>query len=201
MNVSSLPVPLRASVAGFRRFTVDEYHRLTQQGLLTEDDNLELLEGLLVLKLARNPPHDGTIQLVEESLKRGLPPGWCVRIQSAVTLAESEPEPDLVVARGNTRAFLNQHPGPADVGLVIEVADSSLPSDRTDKVRIYARNRLPVYWIVNVTDRQVEVYEQPSGPTAAPDYGTRHTYHPGDAVPLSLDGQILASIPVADLLA
>jgi Uma2 family endonuclease len=200
MNVGNITMPLRATMAGFRRFTVDEYHWLTERGFLTEDDNLELLEGYLVMKMARNPPHDGSIQLVEDALKQSAPRGWCVRIQMAVTLADSEPEPDLVVARGDKRTYLTRHPTQADVGLVVEVADSSLPSDRTDKVRIYARAGLSVYWIVNVTDGQVEVYEQPSGPTATPDYGTRHTYRPGDTVPFALDGQPVAQIPVTELL-
>jgi Uma2 family endonuclease len=187
-------------MAGFHRFTVDEYHKLIEIGLLTEDDNLELLEGYLVQKMSRNPPHDGTLQLVIDALAPHLSAGWCLRQQSAVTMTDSEPEPDVAVVRGDKRSYLTHHPGPADVGLVVEVAETTLPSDRTDKLRIYARAGIPVYWIVNLTDRQVEVYGQPSGPTANPDYATRQTYKPGDGVPVVLDGQPVGNVPAAELL-
>src|SRR5437868_1719456 len=118
-------LPLLGTLAGFRRFSVDEYHRLTELGILTEDDNLELIEGYLVLKMARNPPHDGTIHRALKRLARVLPTGWDVRIQSAITLAESEPEPDLAVVRDDPAGYTTRHPGAADVGLVIEVADST----------------------------------------------------------------------------
>jgi Uma2 family endonuclease len=187
-------------MAGFHRFTVDEYHKLIEIGLLTEDDNLELLEGYLVQKMSRNPPHDSSLHACLMALLAAVPDGWIVRPQSAVTLAGSEPEPDLAVVRRDADRYRTRHPGPTDVGLVVEVAESTLPSDRTDKLRIYARAGLPVYWIVNLTDRQVEVYGQPSGPTANPDYATRQTYKPGDGVPVALGGQPVGTVPVAELL-
>ncbi len=193
-------LPLLGTQAGFRRFSVPEYHRLTEIGVLTEDDNLELIEGYLVLKMSRNPPHDGTIQLVSDTTGSALPAGWCVRIQSAVTLADSEPEPDIVVARGTKRTYLVCHPGPADIGTLIEVADSTLAGDRLDKGRIYARAKVPIYWIVNLIDRQIEVHEQPSGPTAAPAYAKVTTYRIGDQIPLVLDGNPVANFAVQDLL-
>jgi hypothetical protein len=87
----TVTLPLLGMQAGFRRFSVAEYHRLSEIGVLTEDDNLELLEGYLVLKLARNPPHDGTMHQVLDVLTSHLTPGWKIRIQSAITLADSEP--------------------------------------------------------------------------------------------------------------
>ncbi len=187
-------------MAGFRRFTVAEYHKLIEVGVLTENDDLELLDGYLVEKMSRNPPHDGTIQLVEDAVRALLPTGWCVRVQSAVTLSRSEPEPDLTVASGDKRSYLSRHPGAAEVGLVIEVSDSSLDSDRDDKIPIYARDGIAVYWIVNLVNRQIEVYEQPSGTSPSPTYGSRHTYKPGDAIPVALGGANLGTIPVDDLL-
>src|SRR5882762_3647803 len=84
-----------------RRFTVAVYHRMIDVGLLTEDEPVELLEGWIVPKMPRNPPHDGTIQRINKRLGRCLPPGWDLRVQSAVTTADSEPEPDLAVVRGD----------------------------------------------------------------------------------------------------
>lgn len=193
-------LPYQARMAGFRHFSVAEYHKLIQLGILTENDNLELLEGCLVHKMSRNPPHDAAIQLLQESLSRALPAGWSLRIQCAVTLTTSEPEPDVAVVRGNARTYATRHPAAADIGLVIEVADSTLPGDRDDKGRIYARAGIPFYWIVNIVDRQVELYTAPSGPTADPKYGQRTDYRDPDAVPLVLDGATVARLPVTELL-
>src|SRR5579872_4886321 len=113
-------------MAGFRRFSVAEYHRLIELGILTEDDNLELLEGYLVHKMARNPPHDGTMHQVLDVLGAHLPVGWKARTQSALTLSDSEPEPDLAVVRKDANGYRTRHPSPADAGLLIEVSDSTL---------------------------------------------------------------------------
>jgi Uma2 family endonuclease len=187
-------------MAGFRRFSVAEYHRLIQLGILTEDDNLELLEGYLVHKMSRNPPHDGTIQKVMKHLLRALAPGWELRVQCAITLRDSEPEPDIAVVRGDENTYLTRHPLPADAGLLIEVADTTLDGDRTDKGRIYARAGIVCYWIVNLNDRQIEVYTLPSGGTADPSFAQRVDYRNGDTLPLILDGVTIASLAVRDLL-
>ncbi len=168
--------------------------------MLTENDNLELLDGYLVHKMSKNPPHEGCIDLASDLLITHKPPGWMVRVQEAVVLTTSEPEPDLVVARGNRRSYLARHPIGADLGLVVEVADSSLLSDRDDKGPIYARAGIPCYWIINLQDRQIEVYTSPSGPTSSPTYAHRQDYRPGDSVPFVLDGQTVVSIPAQELL-
>jgi Uma2 family endonuclease len=193
-------LPLLGTMAGFRRFSVPEYHKLIEIGVLTEDDNLELIEGYLVLKMARNPPHDRTIQRLNRRLLAALPAGWDLRIQSAVTLVESEPEPDVAIVRGDDSLYAIRHPQPNDIGALIEVADSTLPGDRADKGRIYARANVPTYWIVNLTERQIEVYEQPSGPTGAPAYAKTTLFRPGDAISLLLDGSNVATFAVSDLL-
>jgi Uma2 family endonuclease len=200
MTTLTTPLPWQGMNAGFRRFSVAEYHKLIELGILTEDDNLELLEGYLVHKMSRNPPHDVTLDLIQETLPRLLPAGWRLRSQSAITLATSEPEPDGAIVRGNARTYTVRHPGPADIGVVIEVADSTLDGDRLDKGRIYARDGIPCYWIINLVDRQIEVYTAPSGATATPAYAQRQDYHAGDDATLSLDGATVATIAVTDLL-
>jgi Uma2 family endonuclease len=186
--------------ASFPRFSVARYQRMIESGILTSEDKVELLENWVVLKMPRNPPHDGTIELVDEVLRPFIPAGWRLRVQLSLVLSDSQPEPDFAVVRGNARAYMVHHPTPADTGLIIEVADSSLLRDQRDKTRIYARANIPVYWIVNLVDRRVEVYTQPSGPVAVPAYGAFQTFQPGDAVPLVLDGVTVGNVPVADLL-
>lgn len=183
-----------------RKVSVDEYHSMIAAGILTEDEPVELLEGQMVIKMPRDPSHDGTLDLIEGALGPLLPAGWFLRIQKAITLGESEPEPDIAVVRGDRRAFLQSHPIPRDVGMIVEVANTSLDRDTLDKTRIYARSGIPVYWVVNLPDRRVEVYSQPSGPAVAPSYGRKEEYRPGADVPVVLDGQVVAALPVAGLL-
>jgi Uma2 family endonuclease len=200
MTMLPIDLPLQGTMAGFRRFTVAEYHKLIEIGILTEDDNLELLEGYLVHKMTRNPPHDATLQLIQQTLPQLLPARWCLRLQSAITLGTSEPEPDGAIVRGGARSYSSRHPGPTDVDLVIEVADATLAGDRVDKGRIYAQAGIPCYWIINLADRQIEVYTVPSGATGTPAYTQRQDYHVADDVPLTLDGMTVGSLPVRELL-
>jgi Uma2 family endonuclease len=200
MSARTFNLPILGTMAGFRRFTVAEYHRLTETGILTEDDNLELLNGYLVHKMARNPPHDGTVQRLRKRLEKVLPAGWEIRVQSAVTLSESEPEPDIAVVRTDVDEYMKRHPNRAEIGLLVEVSDSTLLGDRADKGAIYARDGIECYWIVNLVQRQVEVYTLPSGPTAAPNYAQQQDYLPGDTVSLILNGILVANIPIQELL-
>jgi hypothetical protein len=186
--------------ASIARFSVARYQKMIETGILTSEDKVELLENYVVLKMPRNPLHDSALQGMLRPLLRSLPPSWDLRIQSAITLVDSQPEPDFAVVRGSAVDYQNHHPGSADIGLVIEVADSSLLRDQRDKTRIYARGGILCYWIVNLVDGRIEVYSQPSGPTTVPAYGAFQVYQPGDAIPLVLAGATVGSIPVADLL-
>lgn len=186
--------------ASWPRFSVAKYQRMIEAGILTPEDKVELLENYVVLKMPRNPPLDGTLHVIGKRLPRWIPDGWELRSQLTVVLPDSQPEPDFAIVRGDELTYLARHPTSTDVGLLIEVADSSLLRDQRDKTRIYARAAIPVYWIVNLVDRRVEVYTQPSGPTAVPAYGAFQVYQPGDDVPLTLDGTPVASVPAADLL-
>jgi Uma2 family endonuclease len=199
MTPTAKPVTygLDASIA---RFSVARYQKMVETGILTAEDKVELLENYVVLKMPRNPLHDSTIQRLLRPLLRALPANWDLRVQSAVALTDSQPEPDFALVRGSFTNYETHHPGSAEVGLVIEVADSSLLRDQHDKTRIYARGGIACYWIVNLVDKRIEVYTHPSGPTAVPAYGTFHIYQPGDAIPLVLDGITAATLPVADLL-
>ncbi len=143
------------------RFSVANYHRMIEAGVFADDDRVELLEGYIVSKMPHNPAHDGIISILLRRLWTRLPDDWIVRVQSAITLANSETEPNLAVVRGPERRYLATHPTPKDIALVVEVADSSLAQDRTIKARLYARARIPEYWIVNLPEARVEVYTRP----------------------------------------
>ena len=108
------------------RFSVDQYHAMIRTGILTEDDPVELLGGWLVTKRPKSPRRSGVTRLIRQALESILPPGWHVDTQEPLTTIDSEPEPDVMVVRGETRHYLDRHPSPQDVALVVEVADSSL---------------------------------------------------------------------------
>jgi hypothetical protein len=183
-----------------RRFTVDEYHRMGEAGVLTEDDRVELLEGWIVSKMIHNPRHDATIDHVHEVMRRRLPRKWRIRIQSAITTGDSEPEPDLAIVPGPPSLYALHHPLAKDVALAIEVADTSLDHDRGLKSRLYARGRVPIYWIINLVDRVVEVHENPSGSGGRAAYKSRQFYRLKQSVPLVLERGELAKIPVKALI-
>jgi Uma2 family endonuclease len=165
------------------RLSLEQYHDMIRADILTEDDPVELLEGWLVAKLRKKPPHRIATGSTRDALAARLPDGWFVDDQEPITLEDSEPEPDNTVVRGARRDYQDRHPGAADVGVVVEVADTSLARDRGWKKQIYARARIPVYWMVNLIDRQVEVYTDPSGPAAEPDYARHQDYAVGETIP------------------
>jgi Uma2 family endonuclease len=193
----STPLPISAIVGGVHRFTVDEYHRLIQMGILTEDTPVELLEGYLVATMPRNPPHDSTIQKLNRIFARSVPEGWEYRCQCAITIDESEPEPDFAVVLDHD--YSTSHPAPNEIALVVEVSAPSLLTDQTDKQRIYAAG-IPVYWLINLPDQQVEVYSSPDTSASPPVYRQRNIIPNTGQLEIILDGNLIASIPVADLL-
>lgn len=189
-----------AALSTFRRITVAEYHELIRLNFLTTEDRLELIDGYMVNKMPQNDPRASTVDRLDEDLKVRVLAGWRVRTQLPITLANSESEPDAAVVRGDRRTYDHRHPTGSDFGVVVEVADSSLRFDRVIKLPLYAAACIPEYWIVNLIDRQVEVYTDPDPAADPPAYRTRTDYAPGQDVPLVLDRQTVASIPVADLL-
>lgn len=182
------------------QLTVDQYHRMIESGVLTDEDRVELLEGYIVPKMPHNPPHDVTIDKAQDALRRGLPVGWRLRIQSAITTSDSEPEPDFAIVPCPAERYLAHHPYPEDIATLIEVADTTLQRDRGDKGQLYARAGIAIYWIINLQDRQVEVYTDPTGPGPTPCYRQRQDFGVNDSVPLVIGGQVVAMVPVADLL-
>jgi Uma2 family endonuclease len=182
------------------RLSVAQYHAMARAGILEEDAPVELLEGWLVQKMTKHRPHVLATELVRRALQRLIPPGWHVAHQDPITVVDSEPEPDLAIVRGDVLDYQTQHPGPADVALVVKVAESSLRTDRGPKKRVYARARIPVYWIVNLKKRQIEVYTEPASTPKTADYRQRHNYGAADTIPVMLDGVEIGHLTVRELL-
>ena len=182
------------------RWTRRAYGRLIDQGLLDEDEPIELLDGRLVVKEPQNTPHATAIDLVARALQAAFGPGWLVRIQAPIAAGHwSEPEPDVYVVPGEPRDYLREHPSrPA---LVVEIAHSRLRLDRTRKAAIYARAGVEDYWIVNLVDRVLEIRRDPARldiPGRRWGYRSIATADPREGVtPLAAPG---ARIAVADLL-
>ena len=197
-TITTTPLPIESPWPLYK-LSVDQYEAMVESGILTERDKLQLINGMLVAKVTQGDDHCVADDLCRVELSAVLPPGWFVRPNKPVRLPpDSEPEPDEAVVRGSIRDYergKRGKPGPQDVGLVVEVSDSSLAEDRA-MVRVYGPAGIPVYWILNLVDRQVEVY---SGPR--PDgYATRIDYRSGQHVPVVLDGVIVGQIAVDDML-
>ncbi len=182
-----------------QRLSVGQYHRLTESGVFTEDDNLELLEGWIISKMAKNPPHDSRVMWTQELLRRLLPPGWHCRNQCSLDTTDSVPEPDVCVVRGDILDFEVRHPTRDDVALVVEVSDSTLAGDRL-KRRVYARAGIPTDWIVNLVDSQWEVFTNPRDTGRAADYSNEAILTRTDVVTWSLPNHVPLEIAVADLV-
>ena len=194
------PASPQADIGMIWRLHVDQYHAMIQAGILTTDDPVELLEGWLVTKMPKNPRHRVVTQLTREALAQLLPPAWYADAQEPITTADSEPEPDGVVVRGERRHYLDRHPGPSDLALVIEVADSSPQRDRILKKRLYAAAAIAEYWIINLIDNQIEVHTEPSASGAQPDYQQSRIYTLADTLPVVLEGREVGRLAVQDVL-
>ena len=176
------------------RMTVDEYDRI---GELLDDPRVELIDGLLMKKKPKTPEHGSTTKGVLKALENRLAHDWMSDQYRTVRIpVYDEPEPDVTIIRGSNDDYKHRHPTAAEVTLLGEVSESSLALDRGKKLEVYARSGIPVYWIVNLVDRQVEVYTSP-GPAG---YQSRQDYQTGDLIPVVIDGQQLAPIAVDDIL-
>ncbi len=153
LEAQPFPVPLH-----LYRLSVAQYHQMVQAGILQSGDPIELLEGWLVEKMTKNPPHSVCAQFITSELGRLISAQHSVRIQEPISLSDSDPEPDVVLVRGRIQDFLEHHPRPHGIELLVEVSNATLRQDQTLKKRLYARANTAVYWITNLLEWQIEVY-------------------------------------------
>lgn len=145
-----------------RKFTIEEYHQLVDLGFFTENDRIELIRGEIVEMAPKRTPHSVCNSLLWKQLYNSIAEQAEIRVQEPIVLpSNSEPEPDLVIAKHKDDNYLSAHPTATDVILVIEISDSTLKYDRETKLSLYAEARINYYWIVNLVDRNLEVYTNP----------------------------------------
>ncbi len=162
-----------------RRFSLDEYQHLIELGFFDEDERIELLDGLLVEMSPINPRHAVCVDKLGGLLNHLLYKKAWIRVQAPITLEgrSSQPQPDVTIALLQQEAYEERHVKAEEVLLLIEVADSSLHGDQTDKLEIYASAGVIEYWIVNLVDNQLEVYQVPYlSATGEGNYKIKRTY-------------------------
>ena len=147
-----------------RRFTVDEYHRMGEAGVLHEDDRVELLDGQIVQMSPIGVRHAACVNRLTALIVGQAGNQATVSIQNPVILGDyEEPQPDVVVLRYRADGYQTGHPRPSDTLLVVEVADTTVASDRLIKIPLYARAGIPEAWLVNLPGDEIEIYQQPTG--------------------------------------
>jgi Uma2 family endonuclease len=183
---------------GRRLWTTAEYYKMADAGILDVHERVELINGEVIKLAPMGPEHWGSTNKVFRgllTLSDVLRQQFAVMFERPVSFIDgTEPQPDVVVARGSMDDYWKRHPGPADLLLVVEVCASTLASDRKRKLPMYAGFAIPEVWIVNLVDRQVEVYRDHYDNH----YATVLNHVPGDAIELSFaPGKAIA---VADIL-
>jgi len=195
MGVKFEPPTVLNGIPALRLFTAEEYQRLADIGILDEDERVELIEGRIVQMAPKNVPHAIATKRANRCLTRLLGDQAIVGVQDPILLNNySEPEPDLVLAAPPDERYLEHHPGPKDIFLVLEVADSSLAYDRSVKGPLFAQNGIIQFCVLNVQGRELEDYRDP-GPNG---YRSKQTYTEDQSFNLVAFPKI--SIKVGDLL-
>jgi Uma2 family endonuclease len=194
------PLPPKWIPKRLGRLTVDQYEAMVGSDVFTEQDNFVLINGYLVTKVTKKPTHVIAGELLRDQLLGIVSRAyWRVMVEAPVRIPDyNEPEPDVSLARGKAKDYANRHPGPADLALVVEVSKSSLSEDR-QMAKIYGPAGIPVYWIVNLNARQVEVYTLLKR-RGAPGYGKPRIFKTGQSVPVVIEGREVGRIAVVDIL-
>ena len=197
--------PLQAPAADVPYdLTIDLFSRMVESGLIPRDRRVFLLKGRLYEKMAKTRAHGSSGRPSTRAVDRRLPDGWSLWPESTIVLDPTNaPLPDFAVVRAaNPLDFAapDRYPEPGDVGLLIEVAVTSLHDDLTTALEQYARASIPAYWVVDVPGRRILVHTEPRVVDGRGEYARVETYRPGQSLPLVLDGQEVARIPFDELL-
>lgn len=145
-----------------RRFSADDYQRMGQAGILSEDDRVELIDGEVVAMTPIGPRHNAAVNRANRAMMTAVGDTAIVQVQGSVRLGHyHEPQPDLVLLRPQADYYASRLPGPADILLVVEIAESSIDYDREVKARLYAESGVLEYWLVDLNDNLVFAHSTP----------------------------------------
>jgi Uma2 family endonuclease len=177
------------------RFSVSDYYRMAETGVLHPDARVELLDGQIIDMSPIGPFHGGVTKFLNRFFSAAAKGRWLTAVQDPVRLNDhSEPEPDLMLLKPSADCYRKRHPQPEDVFLLVEIADTTLERDQEDKLPVYARAGIAEVWIVNLNDQTIEVYTQPG----FAGYGSKTVLGAGDkASPQAFPD---AMVDVAELL-
>ncbi|MBW4549699.1 MAG: Uma2 family endonuclease [Aphanocapsa sp. GSE-SYN-MK-11-07L] len=169
-----------------KRFSLDEYHQLTDLGFFKPGDRIELVRGEIISMAAKGRAHETCNRRLSRELSALLGNLATLQHQAPITIpTDGEPEPDLAIVRNRPDDYLAAHPLPADILLVIEIADSSLTYDRETKLPLYAEAQIPDYWLFNLSDYVLEAYAEPLRKLNGQfDYRTKRIVLPAEALAL-----------------
>jgi Uma2 family endonuclease len=177
------------------RFSVKDYYRMAETGVLRPDARVELLDGRIIDLSPIGPFHGGVTDYLNEIFTAASQGRWRTRVQNSLRLDDhSEPQPDLVLAKPAADFYRRRHPQAADVFLLVEVSDSTIEADQEDKLPAYGRAGVPEVWLVNLNELTVEIYREPH----FAGYASKTVLNPGDqAAPLAFPDAV---VDVAELL-
>ncbi len=182
------------------RITVRQFLKMIDARVFREEDRVELLGGILY-SMTTNDPHNFVVTRSAELLRPRLPADWSLREEKSVRLGRFwRPQPDIAVLKSPLRTFGRRTPQPQDIALLVEVADTTYSKDAGIKLRRYAHVQIPLYWIVNLELRRVEVYRDPQGRHGRACYRMIELYPDDVEVPVVIDGQDLGRIAVKEIL-
>lgn len=168
---------MSANIAPLHRWTRHQYEHMVSSGIFHPEERVELVDGDIVDRSPQSSYHSVAVRLIEDALRAVFGSGFDVRAQLPLALDEtSEPEPDIAVVTGSPRDYRNAHPKTAV--LIVEVADTTLAYDRGRKKALYARNRIPEYWVVNLKEDCLEAYRA----AEQEDYQSQLRLHRGDVI-------------------
>lgn len=162
-------------------WTVEEYEGMIEGGILRDDERVELIRGEIVKMTPIGVRHAACVARLEELFHERLGRRVVVSVQNPIRLLnDSEPQPDIAILKRRSDFYVEHRPGAADILLAVEVADSTLASDRAIKLPLYAKAGIPETWIVNLEEDVIEVYSQPEDG----EYRVSRVARKGDSVPL-----------------
>ena len=154
---------IELSPTNLKYWTVQDYYRMSDLGILDPNERTELIAGKIILMTAKGTAHVVTLQLLANNIQAQLGTTALIRTQDPIRLDNfSEPEPDLAIVKGTIFDYVENHPVPDDIYLVIEVADSTLKQDCELKDKLYARSNIAEYWVVDIKNRQVRIFRDPT---------------------------------------